>query len=103
MRNYIGTWRGVSTTIPNYAITEDLLRFNPDETIYYEAAAPNGRKWRTVYTTKPDGEDMIIFPEKGTEEVKREGYRIQITELDDSRISVKLGSNVTIYEREKGA
>ena len=100
MKNYIGTWRGVSTTIPDYVVQEDVLIFNENGTINYKTKAKDGKEIRIDYTTKSDSEDMIFFPVKGTQEVRRDGYRIRITELSDVRISIRLGANTTIYERQ---
>jgi hypothetical protein len=100
MQHLTGTWRGVSTTIPNYLIAEDVLRFNSDGTIDYEAGDSSGKKFRIKYRTKSDGNDLILYPEKGTEEVMRDGYRVTIREIRPNQISLTLGHRVTIYEKE---
>lgn len=100
MQYLTGRWRGVSTTIPNYPVAEDILTFNPDGSIDYEAGAPSGPKFRVRYQTEIDGAELRLYPEKGTEKVMLEGYRVTIHRLSDTRFSLRLDKQSTIYERE---
>ncbi len=90
----------MSTTIPNYPVSEDVLRFNPDGTIEYEFAGPNEKKYGIRYRTKIDGDYVIFYPENGTDLIRRNGYRIRICEIATRRISLILDGRETIYEKE---